>query len=410
MRIALFSETFVPKVDGIVTTLCHTLKHLRNLGHEVLIIAPAAGIEEYEESRIVGVKGRSFALYPELTLSLPRASLREALREFQPDIIHAADPVLLGLAALYYGGDKGGGALGVPLVISYHTDLPKYLPYFRMGFLKRLIWPLLRIRHNRAALNLCTSVAMIEQLQRHGIERVALWPGGVDTDRFQPCRRSEQMRLRLSDGNPSSPLLLYVGRLSAEKEIERLKPILEALPGVRLALVGDGPHRESLRRHFSGLPVFMAGFMHGDELASAFASSDLLVMPSRTETLGLVILEAMASGLPVVAARAGGIPELIEDGVNGYLFDRESAAAEIIGQLLRSAEEAELMRRNARAYSLEHNWREATCRLLDHYQRVCERFSASFGHPERTRRAGPMFHARQMVRSAAVSIIRKLLP
>jgi glycosyltransferase involved in cell wall biosynthesis len=409
MRIALFTETFVPKVDGIVTTLCHTIKHLRNLGHEVLIFTPAAGIEEYDKSRIVGVKGRSFALYPELTLSLPRASLRGSLREFHPDIIHAADPVLLGLAALYYGGGQGG-ALGVPLVISYHTDLPKYLPYFRLGFLKRLIWPLLRIRHNRAHLNLCTSVAMIEQLQQHGIERVALWPGGVDTDRFQPCRRSEQMRLRLSEGDPSSPLLLYVGRLSAEKEIERLKPILEALPGVRLALVGDGPHRESLRRHFSGLPVFMAGFMHGDELASAFASSDLLVMPSRTETLGLVILEAMASGLPVVAARAGGIPELIEDGVSGYLFDQESAAAEIIGQLLRSAEKVELMRRNARAYSLEHNWREATYQLLDHYQRVCERFSASCGHPDRTPRSGPRFHARQMVKSAAVFIIRKLLP
>jgi glycosyltransferase involved in cell wall biosynthesis len=154
----------------------------------------------------------------------------------------------------------------------------------------------------------------------------------------------------------------------------------------------------------------MAGFLHGDELATAFASSDLLIMPSRTETLGLVILEAMASGLPVVAARAGGIPELIEDGVSGYLFDQESAAAEIIGQLLRSAEKVELMRRNARAYSLEHNWKEATCRLLDHYQGVCERFSASCGHPDPTPRANPMFHAKRMVRSTAVFIIRKLLP
>lgn len=371
MRIALFTETFLPKIDGIVTTLSETVRQLKSLGHEVLVFAPDGGIEEFEGARIVGMKGHSFALYPELRLSLPRASMRRQIREFQPDLLHVADPALLGIAALYYAGGKNGGGLRLPLVISYHTDLPAYLHYYKLGFLEPYIWRIMRIRHNRATLNLCTSAAMLEQLQQHGIQRVALWPGGVDTQRFHPDRRSDAMRFRLTDGHPDDPLLVYVGRLSAEKDIERLRPILEALPGVRLALVGDGPHRKALEEHFAGLPVYMAGFLRGEELAEAYASSDVFVMPSRTETLGLVVLEAMSSGLPVVGARAGGIPEMIVDGVTGTLFDTEGQAVEAIRSLLACPEKRRSAGLAARAHAAEHSWKAATVRLLDHYRTAC---------------------------------------
>ncbi len=376
MRIAIFTETFLPKVDGIVTTLCQTIRQLKKLGNEVLIFAPEAGVKEYEQSRVVGISGCSFPFYPELTLSLPRASMREALTAFHPDIIHVADPALLGLAALYYGGGARGGALGLPLVVSYHTDLPQYLHHYGMGMLEGLIWPLLRIRHKRATLNLCTSGVILEQLREHRIERTALWPGGVDSDLYRASQRSEQMRLRLTQGHAASPLLLYVGRLSAEKEIERIKPILEGIPGACLALVGDGPHRKKLQRHFSESPVFMSGFLHGDELASAFASSDIFVMPSRTETLGLVVLEAMSSGLPVVAARAGGIPELIENHVSGYLFDDEGEAIAAVQQLLRNPDHMATVQENARKRALAHSWEAATQRLVEHYQYARECFPA----------------------------------
>ncbi len=184
---------------------------------------------------------------------LPRASPLSSTRldapdhhDFKPDIIHVTEPALLGIAGLYYGGGGNGGALRLPMAISYHTDLPKYLRYYGLGFIEPVIWPLLRLRHNRATVNLCTSDVMVRQLEEHGIARVALWPGGVDSDRFHPAHRSDAMRARLTDGHPESPLLLYVGRLSAEKDIERLKPILEAIPEARLALVGDGPHRKTL--------------------------------------------------------------------------------------------------------------------------------------------------------------------
>jgi glycosyltransferase involved in cell wall biosynthesis len=372
MRIALFTETFLPKVDGIVTTLTQTIGHLTRQGHEVLVFAPDGGITEYEGARIVGMKGRPFLLYPHLKLAFPHAWMRAAISEFKPHVLHVADPALLGIAALYYSGGRNGGALHLPQVVSYHTDLPKYLHYYGLGFLERFIWPILRARHNRATINLCTSEAMVEQLQGHGIRNVVLWPGGVDAERFRPCRHSQAMRERLSCGHAESPLLLYVGRLSAEKGIENLKPLLEALPASRLALVGDGPHRKVLEKHFAGLPVILAGFLHGEELAQAYASSDILMMPSRTETLGLVILEAMASGLPVVAARAGGIPEIVKEGSTGYLFDATSEAVAAVRELVNSPERRAAMGEAARAFALLHSWQAATERLVEHYRAACE--------------------------------------
>ena len=264
MRIAFFTETFLPKMDGIVTTLCQTIRQLREMGHEILIFAPEGGITEFEQCRVEGMKSRAFPLYPELRLALPRASMRKVLLEFKPDILHVADPALLGIAALYYGGGELGGALHLPVVVSYHTDLPKYLRYYGLGFLESQVWKILRVRHRRATINLCTSELMVSQLKEHGIAPVELWPGGVDADLFRPLRGTAEMRARLTEGNPESPLLLYVGRLSAEKNLESLRPLLKAFPHVRLALVGDGPQRMSLERHFAGLPVHFAGFLYKD--------------------------------------------------------------------------------------------------------------------------------------------------
>jgi glycosyltransferase involved in cell wall biosynthesis len=408
MRIALFTETFLPKIDGIVTTLSETVRQLRSLGHEVLVFAPDGGITDFEGARIIGMKGHSFALYPELRLSLPRASMRRQIEEFKPDLLHVADPALLGIAALYYGGGKNGGGLHLPLVISYHTDLPAYLHYYKLGFLEPHIWRIMRIRHNRATLNLCTSVAMMEQLEQHGIKRVALWPGGVDTARFHPDWRSDVMRDRLTEGHSESPLLIYVGRLSAEKDVERLKPMLEALPGTRLALIGDGPHRKALEEHFAGLPVHMAGFLRGEELAAAFASGDIFVMPSRTETLGLVVLEAMSAGLPVVGARAGGVPEMIVDGVTGALFDTEAQAVEAIRSMLDCPDKRRSMGLAARNHATEHSWKAATVRLLEHYRNACaaQNVAPDTGPPP----AGLRPRLRRVAKKTTMYAIRKLLP
>jgi len=204
--------------------------------------------------------------------------------------------------------------------------------------------------------------------------------------------------------------LLYAGRHSAEKNLESLKPVLQAFPHARLALVGDGPHRKTLEQHFAGMPVTMAGFLHGEELAAAYASSDVFVMPSRTETLGLVVLEAMSSALPVVAARAGGIPDMIQHGVNGFLFDTEAQAIAAVGELLESSQKRRAIGDAARAHAAQVSWNAATLQLAEHYKQACEIQHAAT-HPAHGANP-PTVRARinGTLRGSTMSAIRRLLP
>ena len=290
-----------------------------------------------------------------------------ALAEFKPDVIHVVNPAVLGLGGLYYAK-----AMQIPLIASYHTHLPQYLQHYGLGMLEPVMWELIKANHNQAQLNLCTSTAMVEELRGRGIQHLDLWQRGVDTETFRPSLASEDMRSHLSQGHPESPLLLYVGRLSAEKEIDRIKPVLESIPGARLALVGDGPHRSALEKHFAGTPTHFVGYLTGEALGSAFASSDAFIFPSRTDTLGLVLLEAMAAGCPVVAARSGGIPDIVTDGVNGYLFDPrdEQGAIAATQRLFQEQTERETLRENARAEAERWSWSAATRQLQQYYQGV----------------------------------------
>jgi len=365
MRIALFTETFLPKVDGIVTRLRHTVEQLQRHGHQVLVVCPAGAPKEYKGAHIYGLSAFPLPLYPELKIAVPRPAIRGALEQFCPDLIHVVNPAVLGLAGIYYAK-----VLNLPLVASYHTHLPQYLQHYGLGALEGFLWELLKAMHNQAQLNLCTSSAMVAELRDRGIERLDLWQRGVDTDMFHPSLASAKMRQRLSQGHPESPLLLYVGRVSPEKEIEQIKPVLEAIPGARLAIVGDGPHREALQKHFRGTPTHFVGYLQGMELASAYASADAFVFPSRTETLGLVLLEAMAAGCPVVAANSGGIPDIVTDGVNGYLFapnDPEGAIA-ATERLLAAGNERESLRAEARREAERWSWSAATAQLEEFYR------------------------------------------
>lgn len=367
MRIALFTETFLPKVDGIVTRLRHTVEHLQRNGDQVLVISPDGGLTEYKGAKIYGVSGFPLPLYPELKLSLPRPSIGVVLEEFKPDLIHIVNPAVLGLGGLYYAK-----VMQVPLLASYHTHLPQYLQHYGLGMLEGVMWELIKASHNQAQLNLCTSTAMVQQLRERGILRLDLWQRGVDTETFHPDLASRAMRKHLSQGHPEDPLLLYVGRLGAEKEIERIKPVLEAIPNARLALVGDGPNRSVLEKHFADTPTHFVGYLTGKKLGSAFASADAFIFPSRTETLGLVLLEAMAAGCPVVAARSGGIPDIVQDGVNGYLFNPEDEQGAIAAtvRLLSQQSERETLRKNARDEAERWSWSAATRQLQNHYRSV----------------------------------------
>lgn len=366
MRIAIMTETFLPKIDGIVTRLCHTIRHLREFGHEVLIIAPT-GITDFEGTPVIGVSGFPFPLYPDLKVGIPRPAVGAALHKFNPDVIHAINPAMLAVTAFYYSV-----RYHKPLVVSYHTHLPKYLKYYHAGWTEPLMWQVMEHAYNRSDLTLATSSAMKGELESHGIRRVKLWQRGVDTQMFHPSRASREMRERLTQGHPDDKLLLYIGRLSVEKEIERCRQVLEATPGLRLALVGDGPHREKLEKYFAGTPTHFAGFMRGEELASAFASGDVFFLPSRTETLGLVLLEAMAAGCPVVTPNAGGTSDIVQDGVTGHLYDPadEMGAVKAVQKLLADSEHLAWMRLRAREDAEKWGWSAATHQLEDYYRRI----------------------------------------
>ncbi|WP_273887531.1 glycosyltransferase family 4 protein [Rubrobacter naiadicus] len=367
LRIAYFTETFLPATDGVVTRLRHTLDELSRLGDEVIVFAPSGGPERYAGARILGVRGIPFPMYPQVKLCPPHPGLGRALSEFEPDVVHVVNPVILGPGGVYYAR-----RMGVPLVASYHTNIATYASLYRLGFLTNFARRAIRGLHNQANLNLCTSEATAHYLRNEGVRHVRLWPQGVDSRLFSPEKRSVSWRKRLSGGHPEDRLLLFVGRLAREKGISSLKHVLRELPGVRLAVVGDGPDRGRLEQEFSGLPATFTGFLHGEDLARAYASADLFLFPSTTETLGMAMLEAMASGLPVVAARSGASEEVVEEGKSGRLYSPKdpSGLVDAVSGILGDEERMRRLRTGARGAALGRNWQKATLTLRGYYEQL----------------------------------------
>ena len=377
MKIAFFTETFLPKVDGIVTRLTKTIEFLTKNGDEVIVFCPEGCPDSYKGATIVGVAAMPLPLYPELKLGLPGPAVSDKLEEFKPDLVHVVNPAVLGLGGIWLAKTNN-----IPLIASYHTHLPKYLEHYGMGMLEPLLWELLKAAHNQALLNLCTSTAMVNELEDKGIQRTALWQRGVDTENFRPELRSEKMREKLfGKYQNTDSLLIYVGRLSAEKQIERIKPVLDNIPGACLALVGDGPYRGQLEKIFANTKTNFIGYLSGEELASAYASGDIFLFPSSTETLGLVLLEAMAAGCPVIGANKGGIPDIINNGVNGCLYNPdekdngERSLIEATKKILADKNKKEAMRKEARKEAEQWDWNQATLQLQKYYAETLENIS-----------------------------------
>jgi glycosyltransferase involved in cell wall biosynthesis len=368
MRIALFTETFLPATDGIVTRLKYTVEELRRSGDEVLIFAPRYTDGEpgsYAGAPIHRVLGIPFPPYPQIRLCPPNPRIGSALKRFRPDVIHAVNPFILGPGGATYARRNG-----VPLVASYHTNVAAYTRFYGLGFAENLTRFWTRIWHNRARINLCTSDATRQYLFREGIKNVRLWPQGVDARLFHPSRAAWAWRERLSGGAPDAKILLYVGRLAPEKGIEQLKAALEAAPDVRLAIVGKGPAQDDLRKAFRGTPTVFTGQLLGEDLAAAYASSDLFVFPSTTETLGMVMIEALSSGVPVVAARSGASHEVVAEGENGLLYEPGSppSMTEAVRRVLADDTLRERMGRSARGAAEVRDWAASTATLRRFYE------------------------------------------
>ncbi|BAT84163.1 Sulfoquinovosyl transferase [Vigna angularis] len=365
-RIALFVEPSpFAYVSGYKNRFQNFIKCLREMGDEVMVVTTHEGVpQEFYGAKLIGSWSFPCPLYQKVPLSLalsPRI-ISEVAR-FKPDIIHASSPGIMVFGALIIAK-----LLCVPIVMSYHTHVPVYIPRYTFSWLVKPMWLIIKFLHRAADLTLVPSAAIAGDLLAARVtaaNKIRLWNKGVDSEKFHPRYRSYEMRLRLSNGEPEKPLIVHVGRLGVEKSLDFLKRLMDRLPEARIAFIGDGPYREELEKMFKGMPAVFTGMLRGEELSQAYASGDVFVMPSESETLGFVVLEAMSSGIPVVAARAGGIPDIIpadQDGKTSYLYnpgDLEDCLSKL-KPLLHNKVLRETMAKAAREEMEKYDWKEAT--------------------------------------------------
>lgn len=386
-KVALFVEPSpFSHISGMKNRFECLIKCLRAEGDEVLVVTPDPNPpREYFGAKVLNVLGLRLPFYNSPTLLL---SIGLSVRVFwnllimRPDVIHVSCPGIIVFAAVLYSR-----LLGTPLVVSYHTHVPHYIPRYTWSGLVAPMWSIIRWCTRRADLTLVTSKIMKDELSvmkcKNNIE---VWQRGVDTDVFNPKFRSMEMRSRMSNGNPDDTLLVYVGRLGAEKNLDVLKKVCDEIPNVRLAFVGDGPSRVELEEHFAGMEnVKFMGMIKGQELSEAYASADIFMMPSESETLGFVALEAMASGLAVVAVAAGGLLDIITRPGETALMYKSNDYESMVAQTRLLVEDKQLRARIAaegRADVEKFGWTAATKKLRE------EQYEAAIQQGKKKRKFG----------------------
>lgn len=327
MKIALVTETYPPEVNGVAMTLGRLVGGLRSRGHQVEVVRPQQAGEKQGTLAPEGdwlVPGMAIPFYKSLRFGLPSAGrLEKRWRENRPDIVHIATEGPLGVASL-----RAARRLGLPVTSSFHTNFHAYGGHYGVGVLRGVVLRYLRWFHNRTRRTLSPTRQMVDNLAAKGFLRGGVMARGVDTKLFDPARRNEKLRAGWGAG-PDDPVVLYVGRIAAEKNlgvaVEAFLRLRESEPGARFVLVGDGPARAGLAEAH---PEFhYAGMRRGIELAEHYASGDLFLFASVTETFGNVVTEAMASGLVAVAYDYAATREHVRDGVNGFAADFDLGVA-----------------------------------------------------------------------------------
>ncbi|MDJ0336475.1 glycosyltransferase family 1 protein [Salinibacterium sp. G-O1] len=366
MRVAVVSESFLPTVNGVTTSVRQVLDHLRREGHEAIVIVPAAGApESYAGFPVFSVPAIAYRQFP---VGLPNPQVQRLITDFSPDVIHAASPFLLGAQAI-----AAGGRLGVPSVAIFQTDVAGYARRNHLGAATRFAWRVVRWIHDGADVTLVPSSASMSDLEAARIRHLARWGRGVDLMTYHPRNRSSPAAAALREQiSPNGEVVVgYVGRIAPEKQVERIAA-LRGVAGVRFAIVGDGPSAANVRRQLAGMPVSWLGKLTGADLAAAFGSFDLFLHTGTEETFGQTIQEAHASGIPVVAPRAGGPIDLVDHGVNGFLYE-PSNDSDLRARVTALAADAALRSRMGEAGRravLPRDWHSICTELLEHYARA----------------------------------------
>jgi phosphatidylinositol alpha 1,6-mannosyltransferase len=369
LKIAYFTESLYPHVDGVSRTLARLFHSLERRGVDFRVFSPFVPDASVSWSgRVRPVRYVHFPPYPDYRVSFPGGGVADDLDRFRPDLIHVVSPTPMAVWAQRYARRRS-----LPVVSSFHTHFVSYFRYYGVRPMERVGWRALRWFYARCERVYAPSGSIIRELEEQGIDHVELWSRGIDLKAFAPAFRDPALRERAGAGD-DSPLLLLVSRLVREKDLADLVEVDRILRerGVRfrLALVGDGPMREELE---AALPhATFAGHQSGEALAHWYASSDVFVFPSTTETLGNVVLEALASGVPAVVVDRGGPQDLIDPGETGFVARSNDPAdlADRLEPLLRDRELRLRMGEAARARASDRDWEAINGRLVESYAEV----------------------------------------
>lgn len=373
LRIALFTGNYNHIPDGVSLTLNRLVGYLEKQHIPVLVFGPSVkepGLRHNGELVVapsvpVPVSNRGEYRF---TVGFPKR-LKKRLENFNPALVHIATPDLLGYKAL-----KWAKKHDIPVVASYHTHFSSYLQYYKFGFLEKLLWKYLRWFYGQCTNIYVPTESMAAVLKQNGIkDGLRIWARGVDTALFNPDKRSEIFREK-AGFSKTDTVVTFVSRLVWEKElrtfIESVKNVQQTNPEVKALVVGDGPAMDEAR---TLLPdAFFAGFLKGEELAAAYASSDVFLFPSHTETFGNVTLEAMSSGLPCLVADAIGSKSLVVDGENGLWAEKKNVSdfTEKLRTIVSSRELMKNMGSKSRQLALTYEWEAINKGLVDHYKDV----------------------------------------
>jgi glycosyltransferase involved in cell wall biosynthesis len=370
-RIALFTGAYNHIADGVSLTLNRLVSFLESQGANVRVFGPTIPNPPLKHAgTLIPVRSISAPGRPEYRVSLGLSgNAFDSLTEFDPHLFHIATPDLLGLAAL-----RHANRIGKPVVASYHTHFASYLRYYRLGVLEPAVWSYLRWFYRQCRHVYVPTASMMKVLESNGISgNLRLWPRGVESQLFNPARRSDQWREARSIDRDDT-VIAFVSRLVSEKGLDVVIDVIRELKerGVahRIVIVGDGPERDRLR---AALPdAIFEGHRTGEDLATAYASSDVFLFPSDTETFGNVTLEALSSGLPAVVANATGSNALVQDGYNGFLATPRVSREflEKTETLLRGADLRSQMSANARKSAESYDWEMVLARMTSYYSEL----------------------------------------
>lgn len=350
LRLALVTETYPPEINGVAMTLSRLVEGMLNAGHEVELVRPKqhrfdSGLHDHLLRELLR-PGMAVPGYPGLRIGLPSGgTLTRRWQLKRPDVVHIATEGPLGWSAL-----NAARNLGIPVSTGFHTNFHTYSSHYGFGLLRKPVLAYLKAFHNRAQLTLVPTKGVQQDLEENGFERVRILSRGVDTELFSPGRRNHLLR-QSWNADHNTVVALYVGRLAPEKNLDLVMDAFAAMQErnrrSRLVLVGDGPERARLRRRYP--EALFAGPRTGIELAEHYASADMFVFASRSETFGNVTLEAMASGLPVVAFDYAAAGEHVQHGYTGLLASVEDSSAFIGHAAALAAESYSIPRLGAEA-------------------------------------------------------------